>query len=152
MYEQKIVSMGLVLPKPPEPVAAYVPAVMADRLVYTSGQIPVVEGALRYKGRVGVDLTVDEAYEAAKVCCLNCLSVVKGKIGSLDNIERIVKVTGYVNSSSDFYQQSKVIDGVSDLLDKVFGDAGKHARAAVGVNALPLNSAVEVELLVLIKE
>ncbi|MEW6623124.1 MAG: RidA family protein [Bacillota bacterium] len=152
MYEQKLKNMGLKIPDPPKPVAAYVPVVSIDGLIYTSGQIPIVDGILIYKGKVGIDLTEEEAYEGAKVCCLNCLSAIKGQIETLDDIEKVIKVIGYVNSAPGFTNQSKVINGASDLLGEVFGDVGEHARVVVGVCELPANAAVELEMIVKIKE
>ena len=151
IFEVKLKEMGISLPPVAKPVAAYVPAVLTDRYVYTSGQIPFVEGELKYKGRVGGDLTDKEGYEAARICVLNCLSAVKSVAGSLDSIERIVKVTGFVNSAQGFYGQPGVINGASELLGQIFGEAGRHARSAVGVSELPLNAAVEVEMIVKLK-
>ncbi|MFZ5642448.1 MAG: RidA family protein [Bacillota bacterium] len=151
MFEEKLKEMGIALPVVPKPVAAYVPAVMTDKLVYTSGQIPFVEGELKYKGKVGGELTDKEGYEAARICAINCLSAVKSLAGSLDNIEKIVKVTGFVSSAPGFNGQPGVINGASELLGEIFGEAGKHARSAVGVSELPLNAAVEVEMIVLLK-
>lgn len=151
MFEEKLKEMGLTLPQVAKPVAAYVPAVQVEKYVYTSGQIPFVDGELKYKGRVGGDLSDKEGYEAARVCALNCLSAIKSVAGSLDNIERIVKVTGFVNSAPGFSGQPGVINGASELLGQVFGEAGSHARAAVGVSELPLNAAVEVEMIVKLK-
>lgn len=151
MFEDKLKEIGMSLPPVAKPVAAYVPAVLVDKYVYTSGQIPFVEGELKYKGRVGGDLTDQEGYEAARICVLNCLSAVKSVAGSLDNIERIVKVTGFVNSAPGFSGQPGVINGASELLGRIFGEAGRHARSAVGVSELPLNAAVEVEMIVKLK-
>lgn len=151
-FESKLKEMGLELPEAPKPVAAYVPAVKINGYVYTSGQIPFVNGELKYKGKVGGGVSEADGYEAAKVCALNCLSVVKAQIGSLDKIERIVKVVGFVNSAAGFNMQPKVINGASELIGQIFGDAGQHARSAVGVNELPLDSAVEVEMIVKVKE
>ncbi|WP_366924766.1 RidA family protein [Metallumcola ferriviriculae] len=150
-YEEKIKELGLTIPEAPKPVAAYVPAVKVDSYVYTSGQIPFVNGELKFKGKVGRDIKLEQGYEAAKTCALNCLAVIKGQIGSLDNIDRIVKVTGFVNSAPNFTDQPKVINGASELLGDIFGDKGQHARAAVGVNELPVDAAVEVEMVVKIK-
>ncbi len=140
------------MPVAPKPVASYVPAVKVDRLVFTSGQIPFWNGELRYKGKVGGDLSEEEGYQAARLCVLNCLAVVKQVAGSLDKIERIVKLTGFVNSAPGFNRQPFVVNGASDLLGEIFGEAGQHARSAVGVNELPLDAAVEVELVALLKE
>ncbi|MFZ5634760.1 MAG: RidA family protein [Bacillota bacterium] len=151
VYEAKLKEMGIDLPPVPKPVASYVPAVQVDQYIYTSGQIPFVEGELKYKGKVGGELSESQGYEAAKICAINCLSAVKGLAGSLDNIERIVKVSGFVNSAPGFVNQPKVINGASDLLGQVFGEDGQHARAAVGVSELPLGAAVEVEMIVKLK-
>ncbi|MCL6478082.1 MAG: RidA family protein [Peptococcaceae bacterium] len=151
MYEEKLKEMGIDLPPVPKPVAAYVPAVRVGQYIYTSGQIPFVDGDLKYKGKVGGELTESQGYEAARICAVNCLSAVKELVGSLDNIERIVKVSGFVNSAPGFVNQPKVINGASDLLGQVFGEAGQHARAAVGVSELPLGAAVEVEMVVKLK-
>ncbi|MHB1125940.1 MAG: RidA family protein [Bacillota bacterium] len=150
-YEKRIEELGLKIPEAPKPVAAYIPAVKVDNLVFTSGQIPFVHGELLFRGKVGGDLSEEEGYQAAKVCALNCLSVIKGLIGSLDRIEKIVKVTGYVNSAPGFTRQPLVINGASELLADIFGEAGQHARAAIGVSELPVNAAVEVDMVVKVK-
>lgn len=146
--EKKLQEMGLQVPEPPKPVAAYVPGVKSGEYIYTSGQIPVVAGELKYKGKVGADKTPEEGYEAAKVCALNCLGVIKSIIGDLDRIEQVVKVVGFVNSAPGFNMQPKVINGASELLGAVLGDKGVHARSAVGVNELPLDATCEVEMIV----
>lgn len=151
MSEARIRELGLVLPAPPKPVASYVPAVKAGRLVFSSGQIPFVDGKLRYQGKVGGELTEADGYQAARVCVLNCLSVIKEVAGTLDNVARIVKVTGYVNSAPGFSRQPFVVNGASDLLVEIFGEAGYHARSAVGVSELPLDAAVELEVIVELK-
>lgn len=150
-FEEKIKSLGLELPEPPKPVAAYVPAVKVDNYVYTSGQLPFVNGELKYKGKVGKDVQEEDAYEAAKICALNCLSVIKGVIGDLDNIEQVVKINGYVASAPGFNLQPKVINGASELIGEIFGNKGQHARSAVGVNELPLDATCEVEMIVKVK-
>lgn len=151
IIENKLQEMGLELPAAPKPVAAYVPAKQCDNLVFTAGQIPFLNGELKYKGKLGQELTIEEGYEAAKLCALNCLSVIKGVIGDLDRIEEIVKVNGFVNCIPEFGDQPKVINGASEFLGQVFGEAGKHARAAVGCTNLPMHAACEVELIVKIK-
>lgn len=151
MVEDKLRQMGIELPAAPTPLAAYIPAVKAGDFAYTSGQIPLVKGELKYKGKVGAELSEADGYQAARVCAINCLSALKGVIGDLDNIERIVKVVGFVNSAPGFAAQPKVINGASELFGEVFGDAGKHARSAVGVSELPIDSAVEVEVIVKLK-
>lgn len=150
-FEKKLQEMGLAVPEAPKPVAAYVPGVKVGEFIYTSGQIPLVKGELKYKGKIGETVSVEDGYEAAKVCALNCLGVIKNLIGDLDKIEQVVKVVGFVNSADGFNMQPKVINGASELLGAVFGEKGAHARSAVGVNELPLDSACEVELIVKIK-
>lgn len=150
-FEAKIKELGLEIPDAPKPVAAYVPGVLIDGYVYTSGQIPFVNGELKYTGKVGADLSQEEAYEAAKVCAINCLGVVKSLIGSLDKVEKVVKVTGFVNSAPGFNAQPQVVNGASELLGQIFGEAGQHARSAVGVSELPADAAVEVEMIVKVK-
>ncbi|MEN6412780.1 MAG: RidA family protein [Veillonellales bacterium] len=146
--EAKLKEMGLELPSAPKPVAAYVPAVKVDGYVYTSGQIPFVNGELKFKGKVGKDLDETQGYEAAKCCVLNCLSVIKAQIGDLDRIEKVIKVVGFVSSAPGFNMQPKIINGASELLGQLFGEKGQHARSAVGVSELPLDAACEVELIV----
>lgn len=150
--EQKVKEMGLNIPEAPKPVAAYIPGVKAGEFIYTSGQIPLVNGELKYKGKVGAEVSEADAYEAAKICALNCLGVVKSLIGDLDKVERIVKVVGFVNSADGFNMQPKVINGASELLGKIFGEKGAHARSAVGVNELPLDATCEVEIIVKVIE
>lgn len=149
--EDKLNEMGLELPAAPKPVAAYVPAVKVDGYVYTAGQIPFVNGELKYKGKLGKELDESKGYDAARTCVLNCLSVIKAQIGSLDNIVQVVKVVGFVNSAPGFSNQPKVINGASELLGQLFGEQGAHARSAVGVNELPLDAACEVEMIVKVK-
>jgi len=149
--EEKLKELGIELPPVAKPVAAYVPAVKAGNWVYVSGQIPFRDGKLRKTGKVGRDVTIEEAYEEAKQCAVNCLAALKSVACDLDNVERIVKVTGYVASADGFTDQPKIVNGASELLVQVFGDAGKHARAAVGVAELPLDAPCEVELIALIK-
>lgn len=147
-YEAKLKRLGIAVPDVPKPVAAYVAAVKDDNYIYTSGQIPFVEGQLKFKGKLGKELTVEEGYDAAKICAVNCLAAIKGQIGSLDKIEKVIKIVGFVNSAPEFYDQPKVINGASELIGSIFGKAGEHARSAVGVAELPLNAAVEVEMIV----
>lgn len=148
VVETRLSEMGLTLPDVATPLAAYVPAVQSGDHVYTSGQLPLVDGALPLRGKVGSDLTADEAADLARVCVLNALAAVKAQIGTLDRISRIVKVVGFVASDPKFSEQPAVMNGASELLQAVLGEAGVHARSAVGVAALPLNAPVEVELLV----
>jgi len=149
--EQKARELGLAIPEPPKPVAVYVPGIITGGFVYTSGQIPLVGGELKFKGKVGAEVSLEEGYEAAKLCALNCLGVIKELVGDLDRIEQVVKVTGFVNSAPDFTMQPKVVNGASELLGALFGDRGRHARSAVGAVSLPLDAACEVEMVVKIK-
>lgn len=149
--EEKLSQMGLVVPEPPKPVAAYVPGVVDGKRIYTSGQLPTQNGVL-IKGRLGENLTVEEGYAAARICALNCLGVLKSLVGDLDGVEQILKVVGFVNSTLEFDAQAKVVNGASELLGEVFGKAGVHARSAVGVAALPLGAACEVEIIAKIRE
>jgi enamine deaminase RidA (YjgF/YER057c/UK114 family) len=148
--EEKLKKMGIVIPEAAKPVAAYVPGVLENGYVYTSGQLPSVSGVIR-KGKLGDTITIEEGYEAAKICAINCLAVVKSLVGDLDKVERIVKVVGFVNSTPDCDNQPKVINGASELLGKIFDEAGAHARSAVGVASLPLGACCEVEMIVKVK-
>ena len=148
IYETKLELLGLSLPPIPNPVAAYVPAKQAGKLVFTAGQLPMVNGELISKGLLGQDVEIDEANKAARICTLNALAAIKGVIGDLDRIKQIVRVVGYVASVPTFTQQPAVVNGASELLLEIFGENGKHARSAVGMAVLPLNSSVEIELTV----
>ena len=152
MIEEKIKELGYQLPEAPKPLAAYVPAVKVDGFVFTSGQLPTENGVLKYKGKVGAQVSEAEGIKAAEICALNCLSVIKSVAGSLDNIEQVVKLTAFVNSADFYSGQPKVANGASELLVKIFGDKGKHARSAVGVSELPLDAPVEIEMIVKLKE
>lgn len=144
--DARLQELGLTLPAAAAPAANYVPYVQTGNLVFVSGQITLQDGALQFVGRVGDDFTTEEAYNAAKLCGLNLIAQVKAACGgNLDRVKRVVRLGGFVNCTADFTDQPKVINGASDLMAEVFGDAGKHARAAVGVNTLPLGVAVEVE-------
>jgi len=151
MIEEKIKELGYTLPETAKPLAAYIPAIKAGEFVYTSGQVPVVGGELKYKGKIGADLSVDDGQNAAIICALNGLRAIKGVVGDLNKIEQIIKVTVFVNSANGFTDQPKVANGASEFLGKVFGDAGIHTRSAVGVSELPINSAVEIEMIVKVK-
>jgi enamine deaminase RidA (YjgF/YER057c/UK114 family) len=146
--EGKLKQIGVELPPVPKPLAAYIPAVRTGNLLFVAGQGPVLSGQMQYKGKVGKELTLEQGYEAAKICALNCLSIVKDEIGSLDKVNKIVKVVGYVASAPGFNDQPKVINGASEFLVELFGEKGKHARVAVGTNELPLDIPVEVEIIV----
>ena len=151
MIEEKIKKLGLEVPEAAKPLAAYIPAIKMDNLVMTSGQLPTVKGELKFKGKVGKDITEEEGKQAAEICALNCLGAIKGVIGDLNKIEQIVKLTAFVNSADGFTSQPKVANGASELLGKIFGDNGKHARSAVGVNELPIDAPVEIEMMVKLK-
>jgi len=138
--------LGLELPPVPAPAGSYVPATLAGRLVFTAGQLPLRDGELHRTGKVGDAVTPEEAKESAKLCALNALAAAAQKAGGLDNLRDVVKVTGFVASAPGFNGQPGVLNGASELLGEVFGDAGLHARSAVGVSELPLDSPVEVEL------
>lgn len=149
--EKKIKALGLEVPEVPQPVASYIPAVHSGNFVFTSGQLPVIKGELKRRGKVGSDLSIEEGYECARVAALNCLAAVKSAVGTLDRMKRIVRVVGFVNSAPGFEDQPKVINGASDLLVEILGDQGKHARLALGTSELPLGSPVEVEMVVEVK-
>ena len=146
--QQRLTELGLTLPEVAKPVAAYVPAVRSGAFVYTSGQLPMVDGELAATGKVGAEVDADRAKELAAICALNALAAVKAEVGDLARVRRVVKVVGFVASAPDFTGQPGVINGASDLLGQVFGDAGVHARSAVGVAVLPLDAPVEVEVIV----
>jgi enamine deaminase RidA (YjgF/YER057c/UK114 family) len=149
--EEKIKSLGLELPPAPKPVGSYVPAVRAGSLVFLSGILPSKDGRLIRTGKVGSDLTLEEAREEARQAVINALSVLKAHIGELSDVLRCIKVTGFIASAPDFTEQPKVLNAASDLLAAVFGESGRHARAAVGVNVLPLNAPVEIEFVFEVK-
>jgi len=147
MIEDKLTALGIALPAPPASAGSYVPVIVAGKLAFVAGQIPVQDGQIKYKGKVGKDLSIEAGQLAARLCTINALAQLKHALGSLDRILRFVKVTGYVNCDPSFTDQPKVVNGASDFLVQVFGDNGKHARAAVGVSSLPIGSAVEVEFI-----
>ena len=146
---QRLVELGITLPEAPSPVAAYVPAVQVGALVYVSGQVPLVDGALAFSGSVPSAVSVDDASIAARICAINGLAVLSSHLdGQLDRIQRIVRLGVFVASDAGFHEQPRVANGASELMQDVFGAAGRHARAAVGSIALPLGATVEVELIV----
>jgi enamine deaminase RidA (YjgF/YER057c/UK114 family) len=146
--DKRLAELGITMPVVAKPVAAYVPAVMTGNLLFTSGQLPFVDGTLMATGKVGAEVPASQAAELARVCALNALAAVKAALGSLDRVNRVVKVTGFVASAPDFVGQPQVLNGASEVLAEIFGDKGIHARAAVGVAVLPLDAPVEVELIV----
>ena len=146
--DAKLKELGIVIPEVAIPVASYVPAQTTGNLLYTAGQLPFVDGALVKTGKVGGEVSSAEAVELARICTLNALAAAQSVLGSLDRITQIVKVNGFVSSTPDFIGQPTVLNGASELLGEIFGDVGKHARAAVGVAVLPLDAPVEVELII----
>ena len=146
--EQRLAELGLTLPPVAAPVAAYVPALRTGNYIYTSGQVPLVDGALAAAGKVGAEVDAETAKQLAQTCALNALAAVKAEIGDLAKVRRVVKVVGFVASAPDFTGQPGVVNGASELLGEVFGDQGKHARSAVGVAVLPMDAPVEVEMVV----
>jgi enamine deaminase RidA (YjgF/YER057c/UK114 family) len=150
--EARLKEKGVTLPNVAAPAANYVPYVISGNTLYISGQVPFVEGKISHTGKLGAEFGIDEGYACARICGINILAAAKAALGGdLDRIARVVKLGGFVNSTPDFTDQPKVINGASDLMAEAFGDAGKHARAAVGVAQLPLGCAVEVEAVFEIK-
>ena len=150
--ESKLKQMGLELPDTPSAVAQYVPAKLVGNLVYCSGQGPIKDGLFLHQGQVGGELMLEEGYECARLCALNCLAAAKSVIGELDRIAEVVHVRGFVNSAPGFQAQPEVVDGASELLVRLLGDSGRHARAAVGVSALPRNIPVELEMVLRVQD
>jgi len=147
-FDAQLIRLGIELPPPPKPVASYVPAVLAGDLLFLSGILPFRDGHVAVTGKVGREVTVERGAEAARLALLNALAVVKQELGSLDRVRRVVRVVGHVASAEGFVQQPAVINGASDLLVQLFGEAGRHARVALGAAELPLHAAIELELLV----
>ena len=148
MIEDKLKELSIEIPAPPSPAGSYIPVVTTGNLAFVSGQIPMKDGKVIFEGKVPEKQSVDSARDAAKICIINGLSQLKTNLGSLDNITKFVRISGFVNSSPDFAEQPKVINAASDLLVEVFGDMAKHSRIAVGVANLPLNSTVEIDMIV----
>lgn len=146
--EERLAELGLAVPAVPTPVAVYLPAVRTGNYIFTSGQLPMRDGQLIATGKVGGEVTVEQAVECARQCALNAIAAVRAEIGDLSKIKRIVKVVAFVASTDDFTGQPGVANGASELFGEVFGELGRHARSAVGVSVLPLDAPVEVELLV----
>ncbi|MCL5117129.1 MAG: RidA family protein [Firmicutes bacterium] len=144
---ERLQELGITLPEPPKAVAAYIPALVSGNLCFTSGQLPLHQGKLVAEGRVGTDVSPELAYQAARQSALNAISVAAAAAGGVERLKRVVKVVGFVQSDSEFHGQPQVINGASELLESVFGNNGRHARSAVGTNALPLNASVEVEII-----
>ena len=144
MIEEKLASLGISLPIPPEPAGSYVPVVVSGNLAFVAGQIPIEGKHVKFTGKVD---SIETAQEAARLCTINALAHLKSSLGSLDRIKRVIKVTGFVNCDPSFADHAKVINGASDLLVNIFGEKGKHVRSAVGVSSLPLSSTVELEFI-----
>jgi len=144
---KRLDELGIKLPVPPDPLGAYVPAVVSGHLLYISGQLPLKDGNLAYRGKVGDNVTEEEAYEAARIASINALAVISKELGGFDRLKRIVKLTGYIASAPGFNAQAAVVNGASDFFFEVLGEAGKHARVAVGVSELPADSPVEIEVI-----
>ena len=149
--EEKIKTLGLELPAAPKPLGAYVPFVKTGNLVYLSGMLPLKEGRLLTTGKVGGPVSLEDAVLCARAAAINALAVLRSAIGTLDNVKRCVKISGFVLSADGFTDQPKVLNAASDLIFEVFGEPGRHARAAIGVSALPLNSPVEIEFIFEVK-
>ena len=147
MIEEKLNSLKITLPNPPTPAGSYIPAVKTGNLLFISGQIPMEDGKVLFTGKV-TDNNIDTAQKSAKMCAINLIAQMKRELGNLDKVTRIVRLSGFVNSDSEFYQHPKVINAASDLIFEVFGDKGKHSRIAVGVACLPLNSMTEIEAII----
>jgi len=145
MIDEKLASLGISIPIPPEPVGSYLPVVLSGNLAFVAGQVPTDGKQVKFRGKVD---SIEIGQEAARLCTINALAQLKSSLGSLDRIKRVIKVTGFVNSDPSFADHAKVINGASDLLVDIFGEKGKHARSAVGVSSLPLNSTVELEFIV----
>lgn len=144
--EARLKEKGVTLPNVAAPAANYVPSVISGNMLYISGQVPFVDGKISHTGKLGAEFSIEEGYACARICAINILAAAKAALGGdLDRVARVVKLGGFVNSTPDFTDQPKVVNGASDLMAEAFGEAGKHARAAVGVAQLPLGCAVEVE-------
>jgi len=152
IIEEKLSHLGIILPPYNKPMANYVSVQKTGRLLYLSGNGPVVEGKVLFKGKIGKELTLEDGYAASRITAINLISTLKNYLGDLDKIEQIISVHGFVASDAEFFDQPYVINGASDLLVKVFGEAGKHTRSAIGTNVLPFNTPVEIEMIVQIKE
>jgi len=148
MIDDRLNELSIKIPIPPSPAGSYIPVVTTGNLAFVSGQIPMKEGKIIFEGKVPEKQSLDSAREAAKICVINGLAQLKANLGSLDKITKFVRISGFVNSNSEFTEQPKVINAASDLLVEIFGDIAKHSRIAVGVASLPLNSTVEIDMIV----
>lgn len=152
MIEERINELGYNVPEVPKPLAAYIPVIKINNLILTAGQLPMVDGKLYKEGKLGQEISEEEGIKLAELCALNCLSVIKSEIGDLNKIERVVKLTVFINSADGFTAQPKIANGASEFIVKIFGELGKHVRSAVGVNELPINSPVEIEMIAKVKD
>lgn len=150
--DQRLQELGIQLPEATAPLYHYVPVMIYQGVAYISGQVPRLNGEVPYTGKVGTEVTIAQARELAEICLLKGLSCLKAEIGSLDKVEQVLKVTGYVQSAPGFSEQSKILDVVSELLEKIFGEKGRHARTAVGVAELPSNTPIEVDFMIAVKQ
>jgi enamine deaminase RidA (YjgF/YER057c/UK114 family) len=150
--EERLRELGYTLPEPPMAKGMYVTAVEVDSMLYTAGSSCFEDGRVKYQGKLGSDVTVEQGRDAARCTMLNLLSILKQKVGDLDRVEQVVKVLGFVASAPGFNNQPEVLNGASELLEEVFGEQGRHARSAVGVNELPMNVSVEIEMIVKLKD
>ena len=148
MIEKRLKDLGISIPNAPKPAGSYVPVVLTGKLAFVSGQIPIKDGQVVYQGKVGDTQSIDNAQEAAKLCVINGLAQIEAYCGTLDNLEKIIKISGFVNSTKDFTEHPKVINAASDLLMKIFDEKGRHSRIAIGVSSLPLNATVEIDMVV----
>lgn len=150
---ERLTELHIVLPPANTPQGSYVPAVSFGNILFSAGQVARENGVVskKYRGKMGDTISLDVGYEAARICAINCLAAIQQELGSLDKVERIVKVTGFINATADFMDNAKVLNGASDLLLKIFGDSGRHARSAIGVQALPAGAVCEVEMIVQLK-
>ena len=148
MIEKRLKELGIIIPNAPKPAGSYIPVVLSGKLAFVSGQIPIKDGQVIYQGKVGTAQSIDDAQEAAKLCIINGLAQIESYCGTLDSLEKIIKISGFVNSTKDFTEHPKVINAASDLLMKIFGEKGRHSRIAVGVTSLPLNATVEIDMVV----
>ena len=148
MIKKRLKDLGISIPNAPKPAGSYVPIVLTGKLAFVSGQIPIKDGQVVYQGKVGDTQSIGDAQEAAKLCVINGLAQIEAYCGTLDNLEKIIKISGFVNSTKDFTEHPKVINAASDLLMKIFDEKGRHSRIAIGVSSLPLNATVEIDMVV----
>jgi enamine deaminase RidA (YjgF/YER057c/UK114 family) len=148
VIEEKLQSLNISLPTPPKPAGSYIPVVVSKSWAFVSGQIPIKDGKVAFIGKVPTSQSIENAQKAAKLCAINALAQLKAELGDLDKIKKIIKISGFVNSEQNFSEHPKVINAASDFLYDVFGEKGKHSRIAIGVNSLPLDSTVELDMIV----